>query len=288
MTNQDSYYRLSGFTRDLLFSKNIFVYDLSGNRVERLRKIAIDIKKRFLKADLCEDLITYGSLAYGGHTHRSDIDLLGMDRRINKIKKYFFRIKSGNEIIPVEVRVDDGKNHYYARSSYKVFPNDNSELLKNPFPKCWAIIAKDVFSSNSLMQNLAKIDSLECLGALLKVELYEKRQNNITYVTPTELANKLKEKFSETKRRGLFEKRRWERGLKTNTVKTLRSSMNYADFWVKKKYKDTYVIKKAKGLAPSPRVYSRLYVLSRVFDISNTLYLIDTFIYNRLPKIFEK
>lgn len=282
----ESFKKIKGLSWDLHYSNKILNFDYEDDLSNVLKYISEEIQIMFAKPEISEDLIVYGSIAYEGVRKNSDIDLIGINRKNKKNKKYFFRVKNKSQIIPATVRIDNGVDYYHTRFRYKQHPNSPEKYINNNFPKCWGFIPQNAFSKQSMMNKLAQLDVIECLAAVSQVMFYENKKNEFI-TTPEFLADKLKKEFSKTRRKELFENLRWERGLKNNCVTAMRSALNYADFWAEKIDEDKYRIVMKNGLNPRSEVYNSAYTLSHSISPKFIEYQIDKKIYAKIiPNLF--
>ena len=281
----ESFRVIKGFTWDLYYSGEVLEFGFEGGRSEFLSKIADKITEYF--SNEAEDIIVYGSIAYRGVHSNSDVDLIGINRKNRKNKKYFFKVKNKAEIIDVTVRIDCGKNYYHTRFCFKEWPKSPEGYVNNKWLKCWGFIPSKTFSKDSLMNKIASLDSIECLAGILQTMLYKGKSTEII-IKPEEVADEVKNQFRGTRQKRLFGYR-WENGLRNNCIDAMRESLSYCDFWAKEIENGKYVVKEQNGLKPRKRAFSSLYVFMQKLTPMYLGYELDKKRFSRIiPELYSK
>jgi len=270
------FYRVdAGFHRDLFLSDKIYDYGAF------IKDVNLGICRDFISEGFCEDIVAIGSSTYGDIREWSDLDFLGV-KRGKKNSRYYFKVKVNDVIMPAEATIDNGEDKTYLRFRFGDKPATPSGFIVSN-PKCWAFIFPGVFEGKTMMYQIAQIDAFEMLGAILCVFLNENKGGQY-YVTPEQLANRIKQELIGTIRRPLFENHRWERGLRKNCEKLLAETLDRSPFWATKCGDGRYLIRAKEGLVPRASLYTRWANTKKFFDPSYFLYLADKKRYRKLPR----
>jgi hypothetical protein len=276
--------KIRGLTWDFYYTKTQLEFNFNGSEQAILRKIGKKIKNMFLNPGICEDLIFWGSADYGGATATSDIDLIGINRKNRKNRKYHFYVKNNNKVTPVTIRIENGQYHYPTRFRYKRFPEYPQQFLNVKIPRCWGFVPKKIFLHNTLLYKQAQLDVIECVAATIQTMFYKTKSNEII-ITPQKLTEELKNNISKTRQKKLFNNNRLERGLKKHFIENIQDTLNFCDFWAKPIGNNRYKIKKIGGLKGKKNFHNKFFAL--IFSVSPfyIAYLIDK---KRFGKIIPK